>query len=100
MKEAEENYRDYCRTSFPSPPVWLIVLVGFPILLAVAVIARIPWFIGLKIMVADAKLHGWYRSDPDTMLQAFLWWITPQRLAYYFILRMIRRCVVRFLLIL
>ena len=30
-------------------------------------------------------------------IQAFLWWITPQRLVYYFLLRIVRRCFVPFM---
>ena len=29
--------------------------------------------------------------------QAFLWWITPQRLVFYFLLRIVRRCFVPFM---
>ena len=29
--------------------------------------------------------------------QAFLWWITPQRLVFYFFLRIVRRCFVPFM---
>jgi hypothetical protein len=31
------------------------------------------------------------------LTQAFLWWITPQRLVYYFLLRIVRRCFVPFM---
>lgn len=31
------------------------------------------------------------------LLQAFEWWITPQRLMYYFLLRIVRRCVIPFI---
>ena len=30
-------------------------------------------------------------------IKAFLWWITPQRLVYYFLLRIVRRCFVPFM---
>lgn len=94
--EAEPHYRDYCRTAFPTPPAWLIILVGLPILLVVAALSRVPWFIGLHLMVADAKANGWYEPEIHSMLHAFLWWIRPRRLAYYFLLRAIRRCLVPF----
>jgi hypothetical protein len=72
----------------------MIIVFGLPILSFVIALSRIPWYIGLKLMVTNAKTHGWYRSDVHSILSAFLWWITPQRLAYYFLLRVIRRCLV------
>ena len=92
--EAEPHYRNYCRTAFIQPPAGLVLFVGIPILLFVVIVSRIPWYIGLMLMVSNAKLNGWYDSDIHSILHAFLWWITPQRLFYYFLLRMIRRCLV------
>ena len=73
-----------------------VILFGLPILLAVAVLSRMPWYIGLKIMISHAKADGWYDPNIHTVLGAFLWWITPQRLTYYFLLRAIRRCLVSY----
>jgi acyl-CoA synthetase (AMP-forming)/AMP-acid ligase II/carbonic anhydrase/acetyltransferase-like protein (isoleucine patch superfamily)/acyl carrier protein len=95
--DAESDYRNYCRPGFDSPPTWMVVFFGIPILLIVYIIGRIPWFIALKMMVASAKAHGWYKANLHTVSDAFLWWITPQRLVYYFIIRIIRRCVVPFM---
>ena len=73
-----------------------VILFGLPILLAVAVLSRLPWYIGLKFMISHAKADGWYDPNIHTVLGAFLWWITPQRLTYYFLLRAIRRCLVSY----
>jgi acetyltransferase-like isoleucine patch superfamily enzyme len=97
VEDASPDYRNYCRTAFASPPTLLVLLIGIPILMIVNVMALIPWFICLKIMVTQAKTEGWYKSNLTTIFDAFLWWITPQRLVYYFMLRIIRRCVVPFI---
>ena len=94
MEDAEPHYRDYCRTSFASPPAYLIIFVGLPILALVTAASLLPWFYGLELMVSSAKKDGWYKADIHTIFQAFLWWITPRRLGYYFLLRIIRRVFV------
>ncbi len=59
-----------------------------------AALTRVPWFFALKLMVTDARTNGWYRKDIHSIRKAFLWWITPERLAFYFVFRTVRRCVV------
>lgn len=94
VDDAEAHYRDYARPGFAAPPAWLILLVGIPIMLLVLVISYMPWYFGLRVMVNNARLFGWYEGDVSTIYLAFHWWVTPQRLFYYFILRIIRRCFV------
>jgi hypothetical protein len=89
--------RRYCRPTYTPPPWYLIVFVGVPVLLAVTVLAAVPWFLVLKLMVSNAQALGWYKSDLHSVYKAFLWWITPQRLFYFLLLRVIKRCVVPFL---
>ena len=96
VDEAEAHYKGYCRPGFQSPPPYLIILVGIPILALVTSVGLIPWYFGLKIMVAHAKSGGWYERDIHTVFHAFMWWIKPQRLFYYFLIRIIRRCLVPF----
>jgi acyl-CoA synthetase (AMP-forming)/AMP-acid ligase II/acetyltransferase-like isoleucine patch superfamily enzyme/acyl carrier protein len=95
--DSDSANRQYCRPTYQTPPARLIVLVGIPILLSVLAISFIPWFIMLKIMVTEAKGNGWYQSEIHSIYHAFLWWITPQRLFYFFLLRICKRCVVPFL---
>jgi len=92
--DAEPSYRNYCRPGFLQPPAYMILLFGCPLLILVTSIGLIPWYIGLKLMVASAKENGWYESDIHSIFHAFLWWITPQRLLFYFFIRIIRRCFV------
>lgn len=92
--DAEAHYRDYARPGFASPPAFLILLIGVPILLSVLIISYIPWYIGLKFMVHQARYFGWYDTHISTIYQVFQWWVTPQRLFFYFMLRVIRRCIV------
>lgn len=95
--DAEAHYRDYCRTAHAAPPAWMVLLLGVPILLAVTAISMLPWFYGLRLMVASAKSEGWYKADIRTVAGAFKWWITPQRLKYYFVLRATRRCLIPYI---
>ena len=95
--DSDPMNRQYCRPTYPSPPIYLIVLVGIPILLSVLAISFIPWFFVLKLMVLEAKDNGWYQSEIHSIYHAFLWWITPQRLFYFFLLRICKRCVVPFM---
>jgi acetyltransferase-like isoleucine patch superfamily enzyme/acyl carrier protein len=92
--DANPNNLSYCRPAFPSPPWYLIVFYGLPVLASVAMVSYAPWVIGLHLMVANAKSSGWYDAEIGTMYEAFLWWITPERMGYYFALRVIQRCVV------
>ncbi|CAE7636081.1 unnamed protein product [Symbiodinium microadriaticum] len=45
-------------------------------------------------MVSSAKSSGWYSADIHSVYHAFLWWITPERLKYYFLIRVLKRCIV------
>ena len=93
MNDGEAHFRDYCRPSFAPPPFMLILLVGIPILLFNISIGLVPWYFGLRILVSGAKYGGWYVSDIHSIHSAFMWWITPERLIFYFMIRIIRRCI-------
>jgi len=95
--DADVENREYCRPGFLQPQALHILVVGIPLILAVNVVAFVPWYIGLTVMVNDAKTNGWYEGEIHSVFHAFLWWIQPQRLFYYFLLRIIKRCVVPFL---
>ena len=95
--DANPKFRDYCRPLYASPPAWMIIFIGVPILLFVLAASFIPWFFVLKAMVQDASTHGWYQEHIHSIYHAFLWWITPQRLLYFFLLRIVKRCVVPYL---
>lgn len=92
--DANPNNLSFCRPAFPSPPWYLVLFYGLPILVSVAMVSYAPWVVGLHMMVSNAKSSGWYDSEITTMYEAFQWWITPERMGYYFALRVIQRCVV------
>jgi acyl carrier protein/acetyltransferase-like isoleucine patch superfamily enzyme len=96
IDSSEEEDRKYCRTAFTPPPAWMIILFGLPILAVVVAVSYVPWYFGLKFMVLNAKDHGWYVAQIHSVHYAFLWWITPQRLKFYFLIRVIKRCIVPF----
>lgn len=89
--------RRYCRPTYSAPPAHLIILIGIPIIILITVLSAVPWFVVLKLMVTNAKRLGWYKSEIHSIYRAFLWWITPQRLFYFFALRIVKRCVVPFI---
>ena len=93
-EDSKAHFRDYARPGFIGPPAYLILFVGAPILLFVLVISYLPWYFGIKMMVRNARAFGWYDSKITTIYDAFQWWVTPERLLYYFIIRVIRRCLV------
>lgn len=95
--DADVMYRQYCRPTYQPPPAWMIVCIGIPLLLLVLAVSFIPWFIVLRLMVSNAKKNGWYQTDLHSVYHAFLWWIHPQRLMYFFLLRVVKRCVVPYL---
>jgi len=97
MNDGEAHFRDYCRPSFLPPPFMLILLIGIPIILFNISIGLVPWYFGLRILVSSAKYGGWYVSDIHSIHSAFMWWITPERLIFYFLIRIIRRCITPFM---
>ena len=97
IKDADPEYRKFVRQAFQQPSAAHVLCVGVPILLLVNIVAFVPWYFGLMYMVYSAKANGWYESEIHSVFHAFLWWIAPQRLFYYFLLRIIRRCVVPFI---
>jgi len=60
VSDAAVNNKQYCRPSFPKPPVYLVLLLGVPVLVLVTLVSSIPWILGLKLMLSDAKSNGWY----------------------------------------
>jgi hypothetical protein len=60
VSDANIKNQQYCRPSFPKPPAYLLLFVGFPLLVLVALVSAIPWILGIKLMLTDAKIHGWY----------------------------------------
>lgn len=97
LDDADPAHRQYCRPTYTPPPAWMIIFLGIPCMLLVLGVSFIPWFFVLKLMVTDAKTHSWYKADLHSIYHAFLWWITPQRLLYFFLLRMVKRCIVPYM---
>lgn len=94
---SDPDHKDVNRMAFSSPPLFLIVFLGLPIIGLTWLISLTPWYWGLKFMVSQAKLGGWYQSHIHSVYHAFLWWITPRRLMFYLFLRVIRRCMCPFI---
>jgi hypothetical protein len=94
MHDADPKYRKYCRQTFASPPLSLMLFPGAPLILLVILTAYIPWAYGLNLMVNSAEDNGWYSGNITTIQKAFQWWVTPDRIVWYFALHMIRDCVV------
>jgi len=93
---SDPNNRRYCRPTYAPPSTFLILCVGVPIIVLITVLSSIPWFFVLRLMVFNAKYLGWYKVNIHSVYRAFLWWITPERLFYFFLLRVVKRCVVPF----
>lgn len=93
MDAADPKNAEYCRMGLSSPPLHLLFLVGFPLLGLVAAVTLVPWMIILHFMLQQAVLGGWYIGNIDSLYAACIWWVTPQRLVYYFLLRVVRRCI-------
>ena len=71
------DYRMYCRVAYPSPGFFLKYLVGYPIILAVQLIAYTPvlliiFFIVRKISHEEYAVHFYDAVD---------WFLTPERYA-------------------
>ena len=94
MHDADPKYRKYCRPAFVSPPVSLMLWPGIPLIGLVLLAAYLPWIWGLNLMVNTAINEGWYSGKITTVFEAFRWWVTPQRICWYFALRVIKECVV------
>ena len=94
MHDADPKHRAYCRQAFPSPPLSLMLWPGIPLVTLVLLAAYIPWIYGLNLMVNFAIDEGWYSAKITSIFEAFRWWVTPQRIIWYFALRVIKDCVV------
>jgi hypothetical protein len=60
VNDANINNKQYCRQTFPNPPSYLLVFLGYPLLALVTLVSAMPWIFGLKLMLTDAKTNGWY----------------------------------------
>jgi acetyltransferase-like isoleucine patch superfamily enzyme/acyl carrier protein len=94
LDDAHPKYRKYCRQVFQSPPFYLQAFAGVPLILTVLLAAYIPWIYGLNLMITSAEKDGWYLNDLTNVFEAFRWWVTPERIIWYFALRVIKECLV------
>jgi hypothetical protein len=74
-----------------------LTFFGNMVLLFIDFVCRIPWLLGIFAMVHVAKDRGLYLTKVDSLHDVFVWWINPERLALYFLLRVMNRCVVPFI---
>lgn len=72
----------------------MIVCLGMPIILTATLISYAPWYIVLHMMVTFGTKQGWFHGNLRTIYDALVWWITPERLAFYFIIQIVKRCFV------
>jgi len=92
--DASISNRKYCRPLYSQPPLFLMLFLGFPILAIVTIVSYLPWYLVLRTMENEARTQGWYKEDIKTLYDAFVWWCKPQRLPFYFVLRILRKIVV------
>lgn len=60
ISDANIKNKQYCRPTFPKPPLYLVLLLGYPLLVMVALVSAVPWIMGIKLMLTDAQTNGWY----------------------------------------
>lgn len=94
LEDASEINKSYCRSLIQPPPNKLVIFIGLPILTVVFCIAYAPWLFVIMLMFYQAHKSGWYVEHISTVYCAFYWWVTPQRVLYYFLLRIFKNTVI------
>lgn len=94
LEDSSVENKKYCRPLMTGPPYHLVCFVGVPILVLVAFVSYLPWYTVIVYMESNARRYGWYMEEIHSIFDAFAWWVTLRRLPYYFLLRILRRCVV------
>lgn len=77
--------RAFNTAAFAQPP-WYLKLFGIPFILATWVIVQIPIILLLRSMC----LAPWYKKDISDYYDILEWFVTPNRIAYYVFLRIVR----------
>lgn len=92
-EDADSSYYKYCRQRFPGPSrLWKSI--GYLIIAVVRFARYLPWYFIILEMVKDGNRHGWYATGKlENILEVIFWWTTPERIVYYFILRVLEHVV-------
>jgi hypothetical protein len=94
LREATKDNKRLNTQTFPSPPLYLTLFIGVPILIGVLIASRLPWLYSLNWMLKTAKRGGWLVGRTNTVAKALQWWSTPERLCFLFFVRWNRRIAV------
>jgi carbonic anhydrase/acetyltransferase-like protein (isoleucine patch superfamily) len=83
LQDAKPENKKYCRAAFPGPSPWYIIFIGAPILMAISIAERIPWFFALQAMFQAATTGHWYVTSFNSVYDVFRWFTTPQRVGWF-----------------
>ncbi|KAF2664340.1 hypothetical protein BT63DRAFT_106551 [Microthyrium microscopicum] len=87
-QDADPSNFEQMASRIPDPHWLLWLLVGLPIMGAIATISRLPWLAGLiGLNVAHAPM------DADMMLFLFGWFSNPRRVGFHFLARIMNLCI-------
>lgn len=84
--------KKYCSALFQQPP-WYMQLPSYSILLFAWLVVQLPILFVLRAMF----LRPWYKKHLSDFYDVIEWFVTPERIAYYIALRIVRVTVQPFI---
>jgi non-ribosomal peptide synthetase-like protein len=87
--DADECYRQECRSGFPKPSLLSKVLVGWPVVMAIKLIGFLPYLL-LICWVYGGSLIDISGSRFSSLWSVILWFADPWRLMAYILLRPVK----------
>ncbi|KAK3238771.1 hypothetical protein CYMTET_51249, partial [Cymbomonas tetramitiformis] len=93
LKDSDPKFAKLDPSRFSGPPMYLKLLVGWPIVIVVNLIANSPWLAIIHLAVQPLK----HERDMEDFLDTVAWFIMPTRIVYSIILRVTKETVVPFI---
>ena len=86
-RPAPDSFAAYARSAVPEPHILLRVFIGYPIVIGVTILAYMPWFAALLLLLSQPFNF----KNHDSLESVVAWYAYPKRIAYHFFARIIRK---------
>ncbi|PKI82503.1 putative NRPS-like protein biosynthetic cluster [Malassezia vespertilionis] len=82
-----DAYASFNRNDVAEPNFLLKWLIGYPLIILVSIVAYVPWFASLFLLIAQPFNF----PNHDSLQGVIAWYAWPRRIGYHFLARVVRK---------